>query len=200
MTLQDEGDSVWATLGLYARFSAIAGEVDSDLDVDYGDIFGGGGGLQLEGAMFWKMNTWYVGAFVSIGVDSYDGEKESDDIGDTLEPDELDITTFLVGFKSQLTFGKGFYWDLHAGIGIAQWSTVDGTLTRGGIPVEVKVFDSTTVVAFDFGARIGFTTGMFFVDAGFGFRFLGAPDDAEISFSSSAAATAAFEIGAGLAF
>ena len=200
LKFQEEVDDVRSSIMLYARFSAIAGEVDSGLDVDYGDIFGAGFGFQLEGSMLWKMDEWYIGGFIAIGVDSYDGEKEADDIGDTLEPDELDITNFLVGIKGHLTFGRGFYWDVHAGIGIARWSAVDGTLVIAGVPIDVDVFESTTVFAFDLGTRIGFTTGAFIVDAGFGFRFFGAPDDADLSFSSSTAATASFEIGVGVAF
>ena len=112
----------------------------------------------------------------------------------------MEITTFLVGFKGIYTLGNGFYVDVHGGIGIANYNSVDGTLTLGGVPFEVEVFGSTSVFVFDFGARIGYSVGHFIADLGFGFRFQGAPDGGDLSLDTDVPAMAAFEIGAGVRF
>ena len=195
----DEGDTKGSVM-LYARFSAIDGEADPNVPVDYSDIFGTGVGFQLEGSMLWKSGDWLLGGYISIGSDTFNGEKDTDAVGDSLEPDDMDITTFLVGFKGLMPFGSGFYWDVHIGIGIANYSSVDGTLILSGIPFDVEVFGSTGAFAFDFGTRIGYSVGHFTADLGFGFRFQGPPDGGDLDLDTSLPVMAAFEIGAGVTF
>ena len=90
--------------------------------------------------------------------------------------------------------------DAHGGIGIARYSTVDGTFTFGGTPFDVEVFGSTSTLAFDMGTRIGFSRGHFVADLGFGIRIQGAPDGGDLDLGTDAPAMAAFEVGVGIRF
>ena len=199
-TLKLEHEEMTGSVMLYGRFTAIDGDVEPAVPVDYSDIFGTGTGFMIEGSLLWESGDWLLGGYISLGSDSFGGKKDTDAVGDSLEADDMDITTILFGFKGLYSLGEGFYVDAHGGIGIANYSSVDGTLTIGGTPFAIEVFGSTSAFAFDFGTRIGYSTGHFVADLGFGFRFQGAPDGGDLSLDTDIPAMAAFEIGAGVRF
>jgi hypothetical protein len=199
--VHDHEHRVQVSLGLYGRISGIDGELDPDVPVDYSDLFGAGGGVMLEVSILWDSGQhWKAGPYLSISGDTYEGEKDTDFFGDSLEADDMDISTLLVGFKSIFDFAPFWYGEAHGAIGIATYGEVDGVLTVGGVPADVVIFEESSVFAFDLGGRIGFQAERFFAEAGFGLRVQGPPENGDLDFDSSAPAEFAFEFGAGFRF
>ncbi len=188
-------------LGAYLRLSAIDGELDPDVPVDYADLFGGGVGGMIEASFLWDAGQEFLsGFYLSLGGDTYEGERDTDPFGDTLEADDMSISTFLVGFKGIFPFYPFWHGEFHVGLGIATYQEVEGVLTLSGVPQNVVIFDESSVLALDLGGRFGFDQPHFFAEAGFGLRFQGAPDNGDIDFDSTGPFEFAFEIGAGVRF
>jgi hypothetical protein len=197
--LAPRGTEVWLSATL--RFASMVGEVDPNVPVDYEDFFDGGVGLGLEARLLWKSRPdWKLGIYSVLSWDSYEGSPFSDVAGDTLEPDTMDVSSWLFGFKAIHTFGESFHLDLHAAIGFVTYSDVDGTFTTGGVPTPAKVFKQTTAGAFDWGARLGLGGPRVFGEIGLGFTIQGAPDDADFAFDSSAPLVGVFDLGIGIRF
>lgn len=189
------------TLGLYGRVSGIDGELDPDVPSDYSDLFGVGGGYVLEASFLWGIEEhWKAGPYLSIGGDRYEGRKDTVFVGNSLEADDLDITTVLVGFRSYFPFAPSWYGEAHGALGIATYHQVNGALESGGVFTREVIFEETSVLALDFGGRIGFQADHFFAEAGFGVRVQGAPDTGTVILDPSSAAEFAFEFGAGIRF
>jgi hypothetical protein len=190
------------TLTMLGRASSLGGDVEPDLALSYRDLFDSGAGIVFEGAFLWHMNPfWKFGPYASIGWNAYGGERFVDAIGDSLEADNLYTFDFLVGAEGQYAFGPHFHFDLHAAIGVVSYSKVDGILTLSGTPQGVEIFEETSVLAFDFGARLGLDiTRFFFLEAGFGLRAQGAPAEADFDFAPDPPTMAAFEFGGGFRF
>lgn len=188
-------------IGVYLRASAIDGELDPDVPSDYSDLFGGGGGIMFEAAFLWGIEEhWKAGPYISIGGDTYQGRKDTVFVGNSLEADDMDITTVLVGFKGIFPFAPFWYGEAHGALGIATYHQVNGILENGGVFTEEVIFEETSVLAFDFGGRIGFHVDHFFAEAGFGFRIQGPPEEGTVILDPSAPAEFAFEFGAGVRF
>jgi hypothetical protein len=143
---------------------------------------------------------WQVGPYLSIGLDTFEGEKDTDALGDTLEADDLEFLTVLVGGKGVFPFAPFWHVEMHAALGVVHNNAVDGVLTVSGVPSDVEVFSDSATIAFDFGGRIGFRVEQFFGELGFGIRVQGAPADGDLDFSSDAPAQIALEAGFGLRF
>jgi hypothetical protein len=195
---EPEPGIVLAALG---RLSAPSGTLDHDVPVDYDEVFGSGAGIGVEMAfLFRTMPHWRMGPYASLLWEHFDGRKDTDPFGDSLEPDGLDLTTLMGGFKAQLLFAHGFHADFHVALGLSRNETVDGVLTVNAVRQDVEVFADSTRLAFDFGARMGFSRRHLFVELGFGVRSQGAPEDADIAFSSDPLTTVALELAVGLKF
>lgn len=193
------GTEVWLSATL--RFASMVGEVDPFIPVDYEDFFDPGVGLGLEARLLWKSSPeWKLGIYSVLSWDSYDGTPVMDITGDTLEPDTMDVSSWLFGFKAIHSFAESFHVDLHAAIGFVTYSDVDGTFTTGGVAVPVKVFKQTTTGAFDWGARLGISGPRVFGEIGLSFTIQGAPDDADFTFDSTGPLVAVFDLGIGLKF
>ncbi len=197
----DRGDGdMRAAVDIVFRASAIAGEVDSGLDLDYSDIFGAGSGFGLEGAFLWPTGHVDVGGYLALNWDLYRGESWSDAVGDTLKPDTMNVRSFLFGGKGILSVDKNFYVEFHAGFGIVSYEKVDGVLTISGAPLDITVFKASSSFAFDIGARVGVLLGHLFGELGFGLRSQGPPKEGDLAFDSLPASVASFEIAFGLRF
>lgn len=183
------------------RVSGIAGEVDPRVPVDYEDLFGTGVGVFLEGRLMWEidMYTW-LGGYVSAGWDEYEGKRDTDAYGDSLEPDGMEVVTVLAGLKWIFQFHPRLYVEGHAGIGVARYGDVNGTFVSGGVSEPVKIFESSSAGVFDVGMRLGYTRKRFLAEIGFGLRFQGSPDDADFDFDSSGPVCFALELAIGFQF
>jgi hypothetical protein len=190
-----------AIVSVQGRFSLLSGTVDSSIPAHYNDLFEPGLGVLVEGSLLWPVGPkWHLGPYLSIGWDSYDGKADTDDVGDTLEPDHLDMTTFLVGVRSTYDLGHRFIWESHLGLGASHTSGVDGVFTSAGVPIDVKVFKSSTAFAFDLGTRFAVEAGPVVFDAGIGVRIQGAPKNADFAFDSGSIVSFEVEFGVGLRF
>jgi outer membrane autotransporter protein len=185
---------------LHAKASSLSGEVDSGLGVDYDDLFETGFGLELEGAYLFTVGKWSIGPYLALGWETYDGDRFTDALGDTLETESLDLLSVVAGFEAIVHFAQGLFLNLHIGFGAADYSAVEGTVTISGIPMSVDVFESTTAFAFALGARFGYQVDRFMFDLGLGVRSQGAPDAADLDLSSSAAVALIAEVGVGVSF
>lgn len=189
------------SVSLQGRYSIPLGTVDPDIPADYGDLFKGGLGFSVEGTLLFRVAPkWRLGPYLSIGWDSYDGKSDTDDLGDTLKPDAMDLTSVLVGARAILDLGPQAQLDLHMGFGATHYGAVDGVFTTGGVPLDVVVFKSSTKFAFDIGTRFNFLAGPAFFDVGIDIRSQGAPDNGDFLFDSGTLVTFGIEFGAGIRF
>ncbi len=185
----------------FGRASLAGGTLDRDVPVDYGDVFGSGAGLGAEAAFLFRTDgPWRAGPYASLLFENFDGRRDTDPFGDSLEPEDLELVTLLGGFKGRMLFGNGFYWDVHAALGLSHNQKTEGVLIVGGVRTDVDVFDESTHLAFDFGARMGFARRRLNFELGFGVRIQGSPEEADIDFSSDPLTTGAIELAIGVAF
>lgn len=183
------------------RLSWMAGEVDPWIPVDYEDLFGTGLGVALEGRLMWELPfEGWAGVCLSLGWDRFDGRRDTDAYGNSLEPDSLDLATFLVGVRGVLPVAPHMYVEAHAGAGGVRYRHVDGWFISGGVPERVRIFDDTTTGAFELGGRLGFRRRHFVAEVGFGLRFQGTPEDADFDFDSSGPLVFLLEGGLGFQF
>jgi len=189
------------SIGVVGRLSAMDGELDPDVPVDYADLFGTGVGYAIEAALLFDGGYgWGVGPYLSIGSDRFEGERDTDPFGDSLDADDLYATTLLVGGKGVFPFSPHWHVEAHAALGAVHYYRTDGVLTLSGVDSEVTIFRASTTIAFDMGSRIGFRVEQFFGELGFGIRVQGAPSDGDLDFSSSGPAQIALEFSLGLRF
>lgn len=183
------------------RLSWLFGEVDPWIPVDYEDLFGTGLGVAVEGRLMWNMPfEGWAGVYLSLGWDRFDGRRDTDAYGDSLEPDSLDLTTALVGLRGVLPAAPHLYLEAHAAVGAAHYHDVEGIFVSGGVPHGVKIFEETTTGAFDLGGRLGLRRRHFVAEIGFGLRFQGSPKDADFDFDSSGPVVFTLEAGMGFQF
>jgi hypothetical protein len=184
------------------RVSSIVGEVDPWVPVDYEDIFKTGWGAFIEGRMMSEVGPMnWMGGYLSLGWDEYEGKRDTDAYGDSLEPDKMDMITALIGAKGIYQFAPRLYVEGHMAGGLVYYDDVDGVFTPGwGGSSPVRVFDATWTGAFDMGARLGYTRKRFLAEIGFGMRFQGPPDDADFDFDSSGPLSVALEAAVGFQF
>lgn len=187
-------------LDAVGRVSALSGEMDPFIPVDYEDVFGTGLGVAVEGALLFDLRDVHVGPYLSVGWDTWEGERDTDIFGDSLEPEDLDAFTVLAGVKGQWRLHPLFHVDAHAGIGSVSWSDTDAVLTLSGVSSEVRLFDRSTRFAFDFGLRAGVGNDRLFAELGLGFRAMGHPRDGDLDLLLDDPAAVAFEFGAGVRF
>jgi outer membrane autotransporter protein len=196
-----ESEGLEALVSVQGRYAVIGGSVDTDFDVGYSDLFKNSLGVQVEGTLLFPLGRkWHLGPYLSVGWDSFDGKTFTDDVGDTITPDKMEMTTILVGVRFIHDLGQHFSWDAHMGFGAAHSSTVDGVVTLSGVPMDARVFKSTTAFAWDLGTRFAYQAGPVVFDAGIGVRVQGAPHNADLDFNSSSIVEFEVEFGVGVRF
>ena len=174
-------DHLAVTVGVWGRASFIEGTVleafPFDEDVTYGDLFDTGLGVRLEAGLLWSVDRrWRLGPFVTFGLDKFGGSRETDSAGDSIEPDDLQATSILAGFRGVYGEAAGFWGDVRASLGAVRWSDVDATFVVSGTPVGgVSFLNGETRAAFDLGVRGGYRAGPVSFGAGLGTWFAGGP-------------------------
>lgn len=157
------------SLGAFFRIiTGVAISAPVGEDVDYSDLLRPGSGFHLQ----WRVNIPYdregdeqssLGPAILFDYVRFAGERWTDTAGDSLEPDEMQLTKLLAGIHYCGTirgalgvfFARGL-----AGLGLAYFNTVDATLdlTGSGAPgdiFDVELFEATTTVAFELSVQIG---------------------------------------------
>jgi hypothetical protein len=187
---------------LVARVSSISGDLDTDLDVGYEDLFGTGFGLAFEADfMFPLRRSWSIGAYVAAGFDVFEGESDEDELGDTLDADGLFTSHFMFGFKAMLAPERGFFIDGRIGLGPVFWSEAEGELTVGGVSQDVTIFDASVTFAAEVAVHVGFSTPQVYFGVGFAGRSQGKPDEADLDFEgTSNALVGSLEVEIGFRF
>jgi hypothetical protein len=200
----DRKESGFAVMA-HARFGGIAGNVDEDLGLDYQDLFHEGFGFDLGVEWLFPTGSDFLGPYVTLGWETFDGKSADDDAGATLEPDRLDLLSVMAGVKWKSSLKKWadeeeIFAVFHLGVGAATYGAVEGTLIASGVPASVDVFDATTVFAFVLGFAVKEDFGRLFIDLNVDFRFQQPPDSEELDFGSSTAMVLTLGIGLGLEF
>jgi len=166
-----------ASIALYGRVSFPG---DSDVTVDgvtYEELFDPGLGFSFEGDVLIELeHGWSVGGYLSVGWDSFLGVRNTDDFGDTLEPDRMDLFSVIAGGKAMGSFDSLFFWEGRAGLGLVHYSAVKADFIISGTPSpDLEFFKASDRAVFEMGGRIGMGTPHFAVDLGMGFRIMGGP-------------------------
>ena len=169
------------SFGLRGRVTFMDGFVADDLS--FSDLFDPGWGLRAESSFLWTLGPgWQVGPLLNLGWDRYDGNRDTDIFGDSLEPEDLDAFTALVGVRSVYRDPWGFRMEGYASMGAIYWSDVDATFVLSGVTeTGVRFFDAITRFAFEMGGRLGWDWGAAALDLGFGLNFQGGPSRGEVS-------------------
>src|SRR3989442_7624984 len=90
------------SLALFGRISVPGDGNVSDLGLVYSDLFGVGVGGSLEGDLMTAFGGGLeIGGYLSAGYDSFVGTSATDDFGNTIDPDDMRITTVFVGGKAR---------------------------------------------------------------------------------------------------
>ena len=196
------GESGFAVMP-HIRVSGIAGDVDGDFGLGYEDLFGEGVGLDLEMECLFPVGANFLGPYVTLSWETFEGKNSIDLAGDTLEPDRLEVLSIMAGVKWRTSLKKWgddeeIFAFFHAGFGAAAYGAVKGTLTASGVPTSVDVFEATTVFTYVLGSGFKHDFGRFSIDFNFGFRFLQPPQKGDLDFESSTALVLYVGIGFGV--
>ena len=173
-----------SSVAVVARVSDILGEVDSDLDLNYGDLWGTGLGMSVESDVLYPLRggPWRIGGYVSAGFDVFQGDEAHDELGDTLKADNLTTGHLLLGFKVALASERGFFFDGRAGVGPVLWLETEGELRAGGPPSDVEIFSSSVAFGAEFASHVGYATRGVIFSLGFALRGQTKPDSADLDF------------------
>ena len=170
-----------SSVAVVARVSDLLGEVDSDLDLDYGDLWGTGLGMSIESDALWTLRggPWRMGGYVSAGFDVFQGDEARGEFGDTLKAENLTTSHLLLGFKVAPAPERGFFFDGRAGVGPVLWLETEGELRAGGPPSDVEFFDNSLAFGAEVASHAGFASRGVIFSLGFALRGQTRPDSAD---------------------
>ncbi len=213
-------------VGAHGRFGFPFGSADRDIaaiaggggaviaideHLSWGELFHPGWGAEVELDLFAGLSrdsvfgpdaSFRYGAFVSIGLDHFEGDREGDDLGNTVDADDLDTATLLVGGKLVTSVGDGQRVDGRIGLGAVHYAEVDATFAGPGVaPFEAELLEETWTLAFELRGHWGIELGPFSVVLGLGFRTLLPPHDGDgADLSAGPLFTLDLDVGAELTF
>lgn len=174
------GPRLKASVAIYGRISFPS---SSDVTVDhlwYSDFFKEGYGVSGEFDLLSYLSpSWAVGGYLSVGWDSFNGQRLNFINGDFAEADHMDLTTVMVGAKVVQRFSPYFLWDGHMGIGMVHYGAVNWSGFDTSVPgpfTNEQLFSATNTMVGEFAGRIAFGVPSFEVDFGMGFRIMGGPN------------------------
>jgi len=142
---------------------------DVELDIMFGDASGKGRARQPG---------FDYGAFAAVLVDEFPGSSVTDSGGHFIHPDNLNMTTILVGGKVIQSFDQGFFADGRFGLGAVHYSAVEATFGGPGIPdFHDELLRDTWTFAMDLRGHGGIRFGPLGLTLGLGFRFMVPPSE-----------------------
>ena len=171
------GRHMSASVALYGRVSFPSdGDVTQD-HVTWSDLFDPGLGVSLEGDVLVNVgHEASVGGYLSVGWDTFNGVRNVDDFGDTLDPGEMRMVTVIAGAKWLGWFDPLFFWEGRIGLGMVHTDAVKADFILSGVLFpDQEFFKASNRAVFELGGRVGYGTPNVAVDLGMGFRVLGAP-------------------------
>ena len=169
-------------ISLYGRLSFPSGSL-SQGDVWYSDNFDDGWGLGVELDLLQGVAPGArIGGYVAASWDSFDGDRFTDDFGTSVDPDQMDIETFLLGVKSIYEPGPGMQVEGRIGAGVAHYEDVDADVTDFGFDLgHIPFFDESWEFCFELGGRFAYGSPAIKFGLGLSFRIQGGPDEADES-------------------
>jgi hypothetical protein len=182
-----------------------------DQHLSWSDLFHSGWGYDLEFDIMFgdasgrgRMRTpgFDYGAFVAVLVDQYGGGSVSDNGGNFMRTDNLNMTTLLVGGKVIQSLDQGFFADGRFGVGAVHYSTVEATFGGPAIPdFRDELLKDTWTFALDLRGHGGIRLGPVGLTLGLGFRFLVPPSEgARVSLDSGPLWIFDIDLGAEIGF
>jgi hypothetical protein len=178
-----------------------------DDSVAWSDLFHSGWGAEIEISVQMGRTRDYqggmrYGGYLALEIDHFEGDSVSGDFGGKIRPDDLEMSTFIVGGKgthslSETTFAGGRF-----GIGAAHYSTVDATFSGPLIAgVKDEFLEDTWTFASEFRGHSGVKLGPLALTLGLGLRVLGPPREGDrLDMNSGAFWTFDVDFGAELGF
>ena len=183
-------------------------------DTDYSEFFDVGTGVRLS----WRLHlirdsgmgrSFSWGPMALFEYVSFPGDVFTDDLGETLEPDEMLITKYMVGVHIRNNI-RGFFFGAHFTIGLAIIDTVDGTWDRsatGNGIWDVEIYSQTSTIGIDLELRLGAMWGFGPSPVGmaaygfFGYGWNDAPDEGDnFSFEPGSMGTGYVGVGVSIEF
>ncbi len=170
------------SVSFLGRLSFPSGSL-SDGDIWYSDNFDDGWGFSVEVDLLQVVAPGYrVGGYVSGAWDSFNGDRFTDDFGTSVEPDQLDIETFLVGVKTVIRPGPGLWLEGRLGAGAAHYEAVRADVVDFGFPLgKLDFFDDSWEFSCELGGRFGWGSPTVSFGLGMSFRIQGGPEEADES-------------------
>lgn len=164
--------------GSLSFFGRVSFPDDTEVTTDglwYSDFFDPGLGLSVEGDLLTYVTPhWGVGGYLSVGWDRFGGNRIGFISGDEVKPDDMDLTTVLLGGKVVQRFSPFGVWEGRMGLGLVHYSPVNWSGIDTGVPFnDEQLFKAINRVAFEIGGRIGFGNPHIQGDFGFGLRIMG---------------------------
>jgi hypothetical protein len=151
-----------------------------DEHLSWAELFrpGWGGEVELDlflgssrDSVFGPEASFRYGVYAALGVDHFEGDRESDGLGNSIETDDLDMATAIVGGKLVSSLGDGSRVDGRFGLGVVRYSDVDATFSGSGLgPVETEFLDETWTLVGECRFHWGVEIGPLSLVLGLGFR------------------------------
>jgi hypothetical protein len=168
--------SVSGHLGMAFISGGVGKDFFGDYIMDYPDLFQPGVRIGLEGSVLFPSGAARVGVIVGLDRYSFDGRTFTDDVGDTLRPDTMELFTVLGGVRFVMPVAPHWLVDTHAGLLLVHYDAVDAVFNVGGVEFAgQELFAATNTGGFDMGGRIAYDFGRVTLDLGFGLLMLGPP-------------------------
>jgi hypothetical protein len=167
---------------------------DAEIDILPGDASGKGGRARQPGFDY--------GGFLAVMVDEFPGSSVTDDFGNFIRANNLNMTTVLVGGKVIQSFDQGFFADGRFGIGAVHYNEVAAAF-GGPLTPEFHdvLFRDTWTFAMDLRGHGGIRLGPLGLTLGMGFRFMVPPNGgSNVSLNSGPLWVFDIDLGAELGF
>ena len=198
------------TIGVHGRLVYPDGTITNPdyafvQEVDFSDLFEDGEGIRLELGLLWTLDAdWSLGAYLVIGVDSFEGKTFVDNVGDEIKTRNMDARSFLIGFRGVYGGSDGPFVDLRTALGLVSWEDVRADFTVGGTSYPgISFFEATSQFAFELGVRVGYRAGIVAFTFGLGMTVSGGPErgsDVTDVIDPSSVLSVALELGIELIF
>jgi hypothetical protein len=158
-------------------FGRVSFPDDTEVTVDglwYSDFFDPGLGLSVEGDLLTFVTPhWGVGGYLSVGWDTFSGNRLHFSSGDEVQPDDMDLTTVILGAKVVQQISPYAYWEGRLGMGMVHYSAVEWSGVDTGVPFSnEELFAAANKFVFEIGGRVGFGNPVIQGDFGFGIRIM----------------------------
>jgi hypothetical protein len=169
-------------ISAHGRLSFLSGTL-SDGDVYYSDNFDEGYGLDVEIELLRGLAPGYqVGGYLSVSWDHFDGDEFSDAFGTSVDPEALDMTTWIGGLKSLIAAAPDLLIEGRIGGGVARYEAVDADVVDLGTPLgTIEFFESSSTPVFELGGRFSYGPPAVSFGLGLFFRIQGGPEEADAS-------------------